>query len=74
MQGWGGISEHCVYMAFTSKISAWVVPWLPLPPTGPPLIKKIRAVKLLPRVTARILSALMETLEKILDHGFGLML
>ena len=31
--------------------------WLPLPPTKPPPIKKIRTVKLLPRVTVRILSA-----------------
>ncbi len=38
--GGGIIGEHCICMAFTSKIGARVVPWLPLPPAGPPLIKR----------------------------------
>jgi hypothetical protein len=36
----GSINKHCICMAFTSKIGARVVPWLPLPPVGPPLIKR----------------------------------
>ena len=38
--GVGGIGEHCICMAFTSKIGARVVPWLPLPPVKQPLIKR----------------------------------
>jgi len=38
--GVGGIGEHIICMAFTSKIGARVVPWLPLPPAEPPLIKR----------------------------------
>jgi len=39
--GVGGVfGEHCICMAFTSKIGARVVPWLPLPPARPPLIKR----------------------------------
>ena len=32
-QGWGGIGEHYICMAFTSKIGAWVVSWLPHRPS-----------------------------------------
>ena len=39
----GGILVNIAFcMAFTSKIGARVVPWLPLPPARPPLIKRFR--------------------------------
>ena len=44
-RGWWGIGEHCICMAFTSKIGARVMTWLPLPPAKPPLIKRCKLLQ-----------------------------
>ena len=38
----GEVLVNIAFIAFSSKIGARVVPWLPLPPAGPPLIKRFR--------------------------------